>query len=576
MKIQVFMQRQRVGYVESDLAEMTEADFFSVLRISSSRRVVAFGFHIFHCDHEKSIELSHPVLQMMSVAKSNQVGWESHFAEFRIRMDSNTRPFYGKFEQLEAGHGGYGEIRLVLDGPELFGDIQVKWSSRIFSGRIRAYLEDLALPGRAYFDFRWPNGSYGTIEIDITNGPGFISIRGSLAGSRFRLTVDDENVRKYLHHLKLNEEVVGVDSQEYTTWEQVLCALTAFLLDNREKDLCLTLGGFKRTKKIVEPAVLYDESEMLRAGSLIAYFEKQPDPDAFKDVSKQMLASVPIPGDSAPCKPVRLGVSVPPSVAVGSTFVMNFVAYLPELEELIESQLKNRNPQAIPHLDYHRVVWDLGTKVCVIVYGDHFVVEPKKDVFEWNGEKEQLDFSVTVCQDAPLGLSLLRTEVYVEDLRIRRFLLPIDIAPKGSEVCIPRISHADAPLSAFVSYCSSDRARVLDRVASLMIRTRMDIVMDCVTLRPNQRWRALIPEMILVSDMLLLFWSQEASSSEWVEWEWRHALKHKGISSIEIHPLAPYSLVPLPFELNELHGGDPLMIFRDFEMRQTQKTENDK
>ena len=125
--------------------------------------------------------------------------------------------------------------------------------------------------------------------------------------------------------------------------------------------------------------------------------------------------------------------------------------------------------------------------------------------------------------------------------------------------------------------------RILITNWRLDARTGMDIVMDCISLRPSQRWRALIPDLILESDLLLLFWSQDAARSEWVDWEWRHALEHKGISSIEIHPLAPYGLAPLPAELTELHGGDPLMLYREWETAQlklnqdaaqSQKTEN--
>lgn len=125
-----------------------------------------------------------------------------------------------------------------------------------------------------------------------------------------------------------------------------------------------------------------------------------------------------------------------------------------------------------------------------------------------------------------------------------------------------------APSTAFASYASEDRARVLDRVASLEISTGMQIFLDCVSLRPNAKWRELLPELIQSSDQLLLFWSKRARESRCVGDEWEHALKTKGIAGIEVHPLDTYDEAPLPPQLADLvHGSDPLMVLRAHHVR---------
>ena len=57
--------------------------------------------------------------------------------------------------------------------------------------------------------------------------------------------------------------------------------------------------------------------------------------------------------------------------------------------------------------------------------------------------------------------------------------------------------------------------------------------------------------------MFYLFWSKAASDSEWVEKEWRTALRFRGIDYIDPVPLISPKDVPPPEELgDELHFND--------------------
>ncbi len=269
--------------------------------------------------------------------------------------------------------------------------------------------------------------------------------------------------------------------------------------------------------------------------------------------------------DSAHIIPVRLGASVPKAVAPGSSFTARFVAYHPDLEAELTKQLYQWEPEATHRLDSARANWELGTRVKVRVYGEDLIVDPEEDEFRWGGEKHILDFRAKVAEEAT-GPRDLKFDVYVEDLRLSRIWIPVELSNEPADELHSRT--VSSPRTAFASYASEDRPRVLDRVATLEIHCGLRVFLDCVSMRPNARWRELLPDMVLESDQLLLFWSKAARDSRWVDKEWRIAFSHKGIDGIEIHPLDTYEEARLPRELADLaHGADPMMVIRAHELR---------
>jgi hypothetical protein len=93
--------------------------------------------------------------------------------------------------------------------------------------------------------------------------------------------------------------------------------------------------------------------------------------------------------------------------------------------------------------------------------------------------------------------------------------------------------------------------------------------MDCLSLQPNELWRARLAREIPARDVFMLFWSRAAARSRWVAWEWRLALKKKGLDAIQAHPLDPWPKAPLPRELSALHMGDALMAVREAALRES-------
>jgi len=120
---------------------------------------------------------------------------------------------------------------------------------------------------------------------------------------------------------------------------------------------------------------------------------------------------------------------------------------------------------------------------------------------------------------------------------------------------------AEAARTAFASYASADRARVLDRVAAVRISAGLDVFLDCLSLHPSEEWKLRLGNEIRSRDLFLLFWTAAAAESEWVTWEWRTALADKGKDAVQVHPLE--SGVMPPEQLKDLHFGDVMMLVRD-------------
>jgi len=278
------------------------------------------------------------------------------------------------------------------------------------------------------------------------------------------------------------------------------------------------------------------------------------------------------PGPSAAAaepEPVLLGVSAPRAVTPGATFVARFAAYVKAAEAALELKLKSLGGDtADVHLGLapdESARWAVGTPVSVHVSGDGFTPEPSQGRFIWNGSENVVSFVVKTAPTIPPGTAILSFAVYIEGMRVA--FIPIEIRIAAQPAAGEQQVKANPVRTAFASYASADRARVMDRLSALSAYDKgLEVFTDCLDMKPGEQWKERLEAEIPRRDAFLLFWSRAASASEWVGWEWRTALDRIGLKAIQPMPLEAPQLAPPPPELSSLHFNDIYLIVRDAEV----------
>jgi TIR domain len=204
----------------------------------------------------------------------------------------------------------------------------------------------------------------------------------------------------------------------------------------------------------------------------------------------------------------------------------------------------------------------LGTKLSVTLELP-WPTEPKSQSVYWNGSMANVSFRVSPS-------NLVHPSVYgvckisVDGLAIGHvfFKLGVDQSSTPDE---RKLSWARAIKTAFASYTSKDRRRVLARVQGIE-KLGVKVFMDTHGLRSNEPYRKRIFEAIDSSDILYLFWSRHAKHSNWVDQEWRYGFRQKGLGFIDPVPLVDPRKAPPPAELAEhKHFNDWTFIYSEYE-----------
>jgi len=259
-------------------------------------------------------------------------------------------------------------------------------------------------------------------------------------------------------------------------------------------------------------------------------------------------------------QPVLLGASAPREVRPGELFTVRFAAYLKKFEKAVKNKLKQLSPDSETYLAVREARWQLGTRVTIQLSSPNLLISSPEEEFTWQGSKEIIDFRVQAPSDIQIKRTLLYFNVLIGGISVANFVLDLGINSSASQGAPMQVLKTPAS-TGFASYASKDRQRVLDRTSEIC-RSGFDLWMDCLDLRPGETWKAELEKQIKNRDLFLLFWAASAKKSKWVRWEWKTALRERGISGIEPHPLDPVSEAEPPKELNKLHFGDPYMLLR--------------
>jgi len=265
---------------------------------------------------------------------------------------------------------------------------------------------------------------------------------------------------------------------------------------------------------------------------------------------------------------VHFTVTAPSTVVPDSTFELNFWAHLEgQREEVIERAqrilsssnllLRSEGPFELPR----------GARLRIKISVPEFNIEPDHKPLLWVGEIATAAFIVYVPPGARYGSRRGRASVRLNGLQIATMDFLLFVGEPGDQGSYSVI-HAPTlethiHKTAFASYASEDRDQVLARVQGL--EQHLKVFVDVVNLRSGQLWEQELWSVIKQSDVFYLFWCRHAKKSEWVEKEWRCALRHRGLEFIDPVPLEPFDkknkeLQP-PEELAAKHFDDPILAF---------------
>ncbi len=183
------------------------------------------------------------------------------------------------------------------------------------------------------------------------------------------------------------------------------------------------------------------------------------------------------------------------------------------------------------------------------------IAEPE-DTMAWEGESTSVSFVVTLTALGQGGKSPGVARIYANGIQVAKISFVLSAAGVAE-------SSGVRYRKAFASYASDDRDAVLGRIQGIhKVVPEMEIFLDVASLRSGQNWERELWRVIPASDIFYLFWSHHARNSEWVEKEWRCALRERGIEFIDPVPLESPRESPPPPELSSLLFNDWELAFR--------------
>ena len=175
-------------------------------------------------------------------------------------------------------------------------------------------------------------------------------------------------------------------------------------------------------------------------------------------------------------------------------------------------------------------------------------------ILNWNGKFSTADFEVYLPEDYDRKQLRLQGRVYSGDavLTDLKLILQIGAVQPVNVPCEKVLLR-----SAFISYASADRAKVVARIQGIQLACPdMDLFFDVESLRRGENWESRLYREISGRDLFYLFWSHNAAASDWVQKELQYALSQKTVDYIEPIPLEGPDICPPPESLMGKHFND--------------------
>ena len=257
---------------------------------------------------------------------------------------------------------------------------------------------------------------------------------------------------------------------------------------------------------------------------------------------------------------VECSVFAPPAVPPAETALIQAFLHLPEqaeranfLASAMDSSTTFKGTRSL-EIEIKR-----GAKVELSLAGSGLLIDEPVQSVVWQGQPIFCQFLVTV----PAGTSghgffpVVRVSIDGVLVGCIKFRILSDSSATNPQ-SRPLGDHARRYEKAFVSYATKDRKEVLKRVQMLNVM-KTKFFLDLLSLDPGDRWEKKLYETIPQCDLFLLFWSQAAKDSTWVNREVEYALNQQSKNQDGEPDIVPVILeqnVSPPPSLAALHFND--------------------
>jgi hypothetical protein len=202
-----------------------------------------------------------------------------------------------------------------------------------------------------------------------------------------------------------------------------------------------------------------------------------------------------------------------------------------------------------------------GTEITIIPSSDGVEFNPKYATFNWIEDLHRSEFRLRANQDLADSAGNILAEIYVGPLLIATIKGGILFNAESEMPAIHHMAmHAQTTASMykaeqiFPSYSHSDEEIVI-ACRNAYKAIGFEFLRDRDLLRPGEAWNETLRKMIDRADIFQLFWSENASNSDYVRQEWEYALQqNKAKGGSFIRPV--YWQQPMaapPTELSNLH-----------------------
>ena len=266
---------------------------------------------------------------------------------------------------------------------------------------------------------------------------------------------------------------------------------------------------------------------------------------------------------------VEFGVSHPTYAARDAPFTIDAWFYRQEDRHLATERALELGPENDRFRSAGSTQVARGTKL-IVELELPWPVEPAVQTVHWNGMVTNVSFRVVPTNELQAGKAFGACKISIDGLRVGHVFFEIAFGTKKPQTVVS--NWPGRIRSAFASYASQDRKRVLARVQGIE-KLGVKVFMDVHNLRSNDCYQEHLFTAIDGSDVLYLFWSSHAKRSTWVEREWRYGLLKRGIDFIDPVPLVDPREVPPPQELaSHKHFNDWTLAYLAYEKSVTQCT----